>query len=221
MSSQYAESPEDITDTIPLMTTTLNYSTLSCAKCGSRTTRIHWYWNIKNKPHCRNCYRKLVRHGVWTKGNGWRMGSLIANPFKGRTHSLESRLKISANKCGKSNSMKGRRMPQHAKFGESNPSWKGGISILSRRIRRLAEYKEWRSKVFQRDNFTCQECGRCVTYLHAHHIRLFHKILMENHITTIEQGLLCPDLWLVSNAKMLCIKCQSIDGRPKILIAPM
>jgi 5-methylcytosine-specific restriction endonuclease McrA len=86
-----------------------------------------------------------------------------------QTHSLESRLKISASKRGKSNSMKGRVMPQHAKFGNSNPSWKGGVSKLSRRIRILAKYKEWRFNVFQKDNFTCQKCGKCVSYLHAHH----------------------------------------------------
>ena len=156
------------------------------------------------------------------------MRSLIANPFKGKTHSLESRLKISAAKSGKSNSMKGRIMPQHAKFGSKNPSWKGGVSKLSRRIRRLAEYKVWRSKVFQKDNFTCQKCGRRGTSLNAHHIKPFYKIREENGITMVEQALRCPDLWLVSNGQTLCIKCHSIDGRPKqepnrpkILIAPM
>lgn len=142
---------------------------------------------------------------------------MIANPFKGRTHSLETKLKISLAKRGKSNSMKGRRMPRHAKFGNNNPSWKGGISKLSRRIRRLAEYKEWRSKVFQRDNFTCQNCGRQGGSLHAHHIKPFYEILGENNITTIEQALLCSDLWLLSNGQTLCIKCHTIEGRPKTI----
>jgi ribosomal protein L32 len=138
------------------------------------------------------------------------MRSLIANPFKGKTRSLETRLKISLAKRGKSNSMKGRKMPRHAKFGESNPRWKGGVSKLSRRIRRLAEYKEWRSKVFQK-------CSRRGTYLHAHHIKPLYQILAENQITTVEQALLCPNLWLVSNGQTLCIECHAINGRPKLV----
>lgn len=161
-----------------------------------------------------------MHHRLWEKGNGWRMRSLMANPFKGKTHSLETRIRISAAKRGKSNSMKGRIMPRHAKFGKINPSWKGGVSKLSRRIRILAEYKEWRSKVFQRYNFTCQRCGKHGSQLHAHHIKPFYKILAENRLATIEQALLCQDLWQVSNGQTLCTKCHIIQGRPKI-IAPM
>lgn len=180
----------------------------------------NWYWNDEDKPFCKKCYKYLCYHGLWKKGNGWRMRSLIANSFKGKTHSPATRLKISVAKHGRSNSMKGRVMPQHARFGTKNHSWKGGISKLSRRIRRLPEYKEWRSKVFQKDNFTCQKCGMCGTYLHAHHVKPFHKILAESSIATVEQAIQCSDLWLISNGQTLCIKCHTIDGRPKTL-APM
>ncbi|MFA5071929.1 MAG: HNH endonuclease [Candidatus Pacearchaeota archaeon] len=32
------------------------------------------------------------------------------------------------------------------------------------------EYVEWRKKVFERDNYTCQKCG-LQTYIEAHHIK--------------------------------------------------
>ena len=33
--------------------------------------------------------------------------------------------------------------------------------------------REWREKVFERDNYTCQECGDTKSYLHPHHVKGF------------------------------------------------
>ena len=41
-------------------------------------------------------------------------------------------------------------------MGEANPMWKGGDSD---RERRNSKYKAWRIAVFERDDFTCLECG--------------------------------------------------------------
>ena len=57
--------------------------------------------------------------------------------------------------------------------GELNPMWKGGDSDSDRRN---SDYKTWRIKVFERDDFTCQVCGYfngCGVKrrdLNAHHI---------------------------------------------------
>jgi hypothetical protein len=37
------------------------------------------------------------------------------------------------------------------------------------------EYKQWRSDVFQRDNWTCQTCGERGCYLEVHHIKSWAK----------------------------------------------
>lgn len=59
--------------------------------------------------------------------------------------------------------------------------------------RKLPEYREWRSKVFKRDNYTCQECGS-KRNLQAHHIR---------------QVALYPDLvYELSNGITLCKTCH-------------
>jgi len=64
--------------------------------------------------------------------------------------------------------------------GDSNPNWKGGISPVNRRIRNGARFAEWRKAVFERDEYTCQECkarsgkGNPVV-LHPHHIKAFTK----------------------------------------------
>jgi 5-methylcytosine-specific restriction endonuclease McrA len=35
------------------------------------------------------------------------------------------------------------------------------------------EYKLWHKKVLERDNYTCQICGRKMHHLHVHHIKPF------------------------------------------------
>ncbi|MDD3906436.1 MAG: HNH endonuclease [Candidatus Omnitrophica bacterium] len=59
--------------------------------------------------------------------------------------------------------------------------------------RNLPEYRDWRSKVFKRDNYTCQSCGS-KTKLQAHHIK---------------QVILYPELiYDVDNGQTLCKDCH-------------
>lgn len=101
---------------------------------------------------------------------------------------------------------KGKRFPQVA--GSNNKRWKGGITILSRQIRGLPEYKQWIESVFQRDDWTCQECGKRGGGKHAHHIKFFTLILKENQIKIIQEAIDCKELWDISNGQTLCLACH-------------
>jgi len=57
--------------------------------------------------------------------------------------------------------------------GKEHPNWQGGITSENVRIRCSTKYADWRSKVFERDSFTCQKCGQLGGKLHAHHIEGF------------------------------------------------
>lgn len=57
--------------------------------------------------------------------------------------------------------------------GEASPHWKGGITPEVQKIRNSLEYKVWRTAVFERDNYTCQECNNRGGYLNADHIKRF------------------------------------------------
>jgi predicted restriction endonuclease len=55
----------------------------------------------------------------------------------------------------------------------------------------LPEYKEWRSQVFKRDDYTCQECGSTES-LESHHIKqvtLFPELMfdVDNGITLCKE----------------------------------
>lgn len=57
--------------------------------------------------------------------------------------------------------------------GEANPNWKGGVTSINASLRASTKYKNWRTLVFKRDNWTCQECGQIGGELEVHHIRAF------------------------------------------------
>jgi 5-methylcytosine-specific restriction endonuclease McrA len=57
--------------------------------------------------------------------------------------------------------------------GERSHLWQGGKTSQTLIVRGSKAYSEWRGKVFQRDNYTCQLCGNRGGKLSAHHIFLF------------------------------------------------
>ena len=83
-----------------------------------------------------------------------------------------------------------------------------GRSKLSHKIRENLKYRIWRSDIFTRDDFTCQECDVRGGKLEAHHKKTFSKILEENDIKSIEQALLCEELWNLNNGQTLCKQCH-------------
>ena len=87
---------------------------------------------------------------------------------------------------------------------EQNGNWKGGITPLNHKIRHSPEMKKWREQVFERDNWTCQECGarskkNCYVRIEAHHKKPFATF---------------PELrFIIDNGLTLCKKCH--DKKPK------
>ena len=113
------------------------------------------------------------------------------NPMYGVSPTLETKLKISkANK------------------GEKSGKWKGGITLLTNSIRTNFRYRQWRSDVFTRDDFTCQECGQWGGKLQAHHIKSFSSLIQLYEITTFKEALECEELWNINNGFTLCLECH-------------
>jgi len=89
----------------------------------------------------------------------------------------EVRKKISESNAGREFSVELRKKISESLQGEKHPNWKGGITPINTRIRGSREYKLWRKAVFERDNYTCQNCGQVGGYLEADHIKPFALFL--------------------------------------------
>lgn len=78
--------------------------------------------------------------------------------------------------------------------GENNPNWKGGVHSINNALRRTKRYANWRNSVFERDDYTCQECKTRGGYLEADHIKPFAFF---------------PGLrFELSNGRTLCLPCH-------------
>ena len=117
----------------------------------------HKPWN-KGVAHSNETKKKLSKA---TKKQFKEKG----HPFQGMLHSEESKRKMSKSRTGKS-------------IGKERWNWRGGVSSQNRLIRTSSKWRTWRKKVFERDNYTCQNknckfCGnmRGIKTLHPHHIK--------------------------------------------------
>ena len=80
------------------------------------------------------------------------------------------------------------------KRGEEHYNWQGGKSLERDTIKHTPQYKNWVKSVFERDNYTCQHCGKTgkEVKLNAHHIENFSsnpdkRFDVDNGITFCEQ----------------------------------
>ena len=76
--------------------------------------------------------------------------------------------------------------------GKLHYRWKGGIRRIGDVTYTSTEYKEWRTKVFKRDDFICRGCKIKGKRLQAHHI--LPKCKFPERMFDIENGItLCED----------------------------
>jgi len=93
---------------------------------------------------------------------------------KGKKLSEEQKQKISKSNYGKKRSIESKLKmseSQKGKTGSKASHWNPNLTSEERLKRRnIPEHKEWRKKVYERDNYSCQICGKKGSYLNAHHI---------------------------------------------------
>ena|SRR3990167_2705417 len=135
----------------------------------------------------------------------------------GKKASDETKRKLSILHKGRVMSEETRRLLSETHRGEKGSNWKGGVTPVTRQIRKSLEYALWRAEVFQRDNFTCTLCNtkggwnkslKKRILLHVDHIKAFAVIFYENHIENFNQALSCREFWDTTNGRTLCIDCH-------------
>jgi len=95
--------------------------------------------------------------------------------------------------------------------GEKHHNWKGGKTALGAKIRTSADYLKWRKEVFERDSYTCKECG----------IKNGHGKTIKLNADHIKPFAFFPELRLsLDNGRTLCHECHKKTdtyGRKSVL----
>lgn len=161
--------------------------------CGQQlrgSTKIAWAPGHKKAiTHCLcGCGTPVSSNAFYVQGHQPRPNNL------GRKLSLETRAKMSLASKGKPKSK------EHA-AAIARAHRRSNVPLKERKklIRKWKVYRDWRTAVFQRDDFTCQECGA--------RSRAGESVSLEAH--HIEPVAVRPDLMFsVANGKTLCVSCH-------------
>ena len=161
----------------------------NCLVCGrpfqKRATCSRTEW--ANRKHCsRDCLNLAPRSAeTRLKQRLAKLGKPSWN--KGIPHTETHKLNLRGKRAPfkDTSRMKGRR-PWN-KIGD-------GITPVNERIRKSPKYKKWVKRVFERDNYTCKECGKHGGNLHAHHKKPF--------------ALYTRLRFVLSNGITLCVPCH-------------
>ena len=146
----------------------------TCVHCGKE------YTGRKEKMYCNSsCYAQTRTVG----NNPWRrVCAVCGSDFRAKPSNDK---KYCSRECYFT-----------TRLGENNTAWKGGITPKTILARNSVVYKNWRNAVFDRDNWTCQDCSKRGGELHAHHVFGFAEF--EEHRF---------DVW---NGITLCKSCHAI-----------
>lgn len=155
-------------------------TTRSIAKeigCDSSTIKVLFrkHTTIEQRLECK--YNKQ-RVSLKENGNASKHIGKIAIKLKvweGKKHTKEAKEKQSKWHTGKDVKIETRKKISAYNQNIKLEDWTGFEITEKARQRHSKELKEWRKRVFERDNFTCQMCGKIGERLHAHHIKPFSK----------------------------------------------
>ena len=149
-------------------------ATVHCDYCGKEINKPPSL--IKEKNFCdRNCMANYMKTGETVKCYvcGKEFYKIKSQIDRSEKHFCSEKCK-----CEHQTTLRGELSPQY------NPNLTDEERIANRDY---MEYAEWRNKVFERDNYTCQRCGQRQGDINAHHLNSFHWD--KEHRTDINNGI--------------------------------
>lgn len=169
-----------------------------CLDCNKELKGQH------NPIRCKSCSKKSLLNPMYTDGSRTTPKNCIdcnkvISPNRQRCVS-----------CHWKRVNGGKNNPMYGKRGSLSPAYKGKNNHFKKLIRNIFESRQWRSDVFTRDNYTCQNCFKRGGKLNAHHLKAFSKIIEDNNIISLKDAMNCSELWNINNGVTLCIECHKL-----------
>lgn len=123
--------------------------TFCCSKiCSNKNVGIKSSQSQKGKPKAKSQGLKISENAKINPNFG----------MSGKKHKSESCNKISKGLTGIIKNIESIEKQRNSILGELHWNWKDGITPINEQIRHCYKYNEWRTQIFGRDNFTCQDC---------------------------------------------------------------
>jgi len=172
-------------------------------KKGSIKGISHWRYGKKLSEE----HKKILKESRLGNKHTGEAKRKISQSMKGHKHSEETKRKISLANKGKKYKQINRKI-----YNNRLRSYLG-ITPLTKVIRQCDKYKQWRTDIFIRDNFTCKKCNQRGVRLEAHHIKSFKKLILEIKeymplLNLYDASILYPPLWDINNGITLCKSCH-------------
>jgi hypothetical protein len=163
----------------------------------------------------------MKNDGRFKKGhkNSPEVRKKMSDSHRGVSRSPEIRRKISEGKkgkptwiLGKTHSEATRKKIGNAHRGEKCNFWKGGVS--EPRGRHMGRrYVNWRTKVFKRDDWTCQMCGSRKGDKEAHHVRSWSNFPLLRYRTKNGTTLCKRPCHILANREQRKVEMKGGDRR--------
>lgn len=136
-------------------------------------------------------------NGIRQRGKKYCSPECYAESLRGKPSARNTRVSLLCERCGALKEIKAYRVGEYRYCSRSCYSAdraENAVTPELERLRHSAEYREWRTAIFVRDDYTCQGCGQRGGTLHADHIKAFAHY---------------PELRFdVSNGRTLCVPCH-------------
>ena len=139
----------------------------------------------------------------WNKG---KKCSYVTKLKKGVPLTEETKLKLSKTMKGRISSRKGVKLSLELRKKFSLAQTKETIFTgfkkpINGRLRRNKRWSNWRQKVYERDNYTCQECGTKGCELHPHHIESVKRLIKIKDLEKVYD---------INNGRTMCVPCHKL-----------
>lgn len=174
---------------------------------------------IANKKECLNCGNEFIavrkrvmycsRDCYYTHNSRYKVGTSFStlHEVTDETKRTLSNITKEQWKSGQFNDYLKKRRESTLR-GKDHFNYKNGNGGIREKLYSLFEYKDWRSSVFKRDNFTCQKCRQKGGALEAHHKTSFREIAAKYQFKDHIEAAKCLELFDVSNGITLCKSCH-------------